>query len=201
MGLLELFLEAGNLKKLKRTGWLLRGVPTPESIADHSFRTALITLFLADELRDGGVEIDVERALRMALLHDLGEARITDVPLPAQRYFDKVEGERGALKELFGKIERAGEYTALFEEYEGGSTLEGKLVRFADKLEMLLQAYEYERTGFRDLDEFWKVVEDLRASGFYPYFGDLVEGLVERRKELHRDWADRDAATSNLRKG
>ncbi|WP_367883306.1 HD domain-containing protein [Thermococcus peptonophilus] len=41
-----LFVELGNLKKLKRTGWVLRGgVSNPESIADHSFRTALITLF------------------------------------------------------------------------------------------------------------------------------------------------------------
>ncbi|WP_297435176.1 HD family hydrolase [Thermococcus sp.] len=199
MGFLELFLEAGNLKKLRRTGWILRGVPIPESIADHSFRAALITLFLADELRDGGVEIDTERALRMALLHDLGEARITDVPLPAQRYFDKAGGEE-ALKGLFDKIEGAGRYMALFEEYSGGSTPEGKLVRFADKLEMLLQAYEYERTGFRGLDEFWKVAEDLRASEFYPYFRDLVEGLVERRKELYYDRTNRDATTPDLKK-
>ncbi len=182
MGLLELFLETGNLKRLRRTGWLLHGVPNPESIADHSFRTALITLFLADELRERGVVINVERALKIAILHDLGEARITDIPLPARWYLDKTAGERRALKELFGGIGKAGEYLQFFDEYVEGSTPEGRLVRFADKLEMLIQACEYEKAGFTGLDEFWDAAEDIKASEFYPQFRGLVEELVSLRK-------------------
>ncbi|WP_010478525.1 HD domain-containing protein [Thermococcus zilligii] len=176
MELLELFLEAGNLKKLRRTGWLLRGIPNPESIADHSFRTALITLFLGEELRRRGVDLDLERALKIALIHDLGEARITDIPLPAQGYFNKVEGERKALAEMVGS-----EYLALFDEYEQESTPEGKLVKFADRLEMLLQALEYEKAGFRGLEEFWKTAEKLKESELYEYFGGLVEKLTSLR--------------------
>jgi putative hydrolase of HD superfamily len=181
MPLLDLFFEAGNLKKLKRTGWLLRGVPVPESIADHSFRTALITMLLGDKLRKEGVEIDVERAVKIALIHDLGEARITDIPLPAQRYFDKVEGERRAISEMLGE-NGLGEYAQLFDEYENESTLEGRLVRFTDRLEMLIQAIEYEESGFKNLDEFWEALDGLRGSEFYPYFKDIVEGLERRRK-------------------
>lgn len=183
MGLLGLFLEAGNLKRLKRSGWLLRGVPDPESIADHSFRTALMTLFLAEELRDRGIEIDVEKALKLALLHDLAEARITDIPLPAQKYFDKAGGEVRALEEMLEPTGRAEEYVELFLEYENESTLEGKLVKFADRLEMLIQAYEYEKAGFKNLDEFWEVAEKLRESELYRHFGQLVEGILKLRKQ------------------
>ena len=183
MSLLELFLEAGSLKKLPRTGWLLRGVINPESIADHSFRTALIVLFLADELRAKGVEIDTEKAIRMAILHDLAEARITDVPLTAQRYLDKGKGEREALMEMLSSIDR-GDLLGLFDEYENETSIEGKLVKFADRLEMLIQAYEYEKAGFRNLDEFWGAVEKLRENEFYEYFGGLIERLVGLRGKV-----------------
>ncbi len=183
--MLELFLELGNLKRLPRTGWLLRGIPNPESVAEHSYRVALITMFLADELKARGVEIDVERALKIALLHDVGEARITDIPMPAQKYFDKAEGEVKALQDMLKVTGREKEYLSLFREYEEELTLEGKLVEFADRFEMLLQAFEYENAGFSNLDEFWKTVEKLRKSELYGYFRELVEGLVERRKKLH----------------
>jgi len=184
MSLLDIFIEAGNLKKLPRTGWLLRGVSNPESIADHSYRVALITLFLADELKARGVEIDVERALKIAVLHDLAEARVTDIPLTAQYYLDKGRAEKKAAMELFVKTSNPKEYFRLWREYEEGLSLEGRLVKFADKLEMLVQALEYEKAGFRDLDEFWGALESLRESEFYEHFRDIVEELAKRKKEL-----------------
>ncbi len=182
MSLIELFLEAGNLKRLPRTGWLLRGIKNPESIADHSFRTALITLFLADELKSKGVEVNIEKAIKMALLHDLAEARITDVPLTAQEYLNKAAGEREALQEMLPLICRQ-DLLELFDEYENETTLEGKLVKFADRLEMLVQTLEYERTGFQNLDEFWGAVEKLRESELYDELGYLVKELLKLRKQ------------------
>ncbi|WP_297417160.1 HD family hydrolase [Thermococcus sp.] len=181
MSLIELFLEAGNLKRLPRTGWLLRGIKNPESIADHSFRTALITLFLADELKSKGVEVNIEKAIKMTLLHDLAEARITDVPLTAQEYLNKATGEREALQEMLSPVGRR-DLLDLFDEYENETTLEGKLVKFADRLEMLVQTLEYERTGFQNLDEFWGAVEKLRESELYDELGYLVEELLKLRK-------------------
>ncbi|GAB6101596.1 HD family hydrolase [Thermococcus atlanticus] len=185
--MLSLFLEAGSLKKLPRTGWLLGGVPYPESIADHSFRTAFITLFLADKLKARGVEVNVERALKIALLHDIGEARITDIPKTAQHYIDKGKAEKKAVMEMFLKTPDPGGYFRLWREYEEELSLEGRLVKFADKLEMLIQAYEYERAGFKNLDGFWSALEKLRKSEFYGYFRELVDELVERREKLRRD--------------
>ncbi|ASJ14715.1 HD domain-containing protein [Thermococcus radiotolerans] len=183
MSLLNLFIEAGNLKKLPRTGWLLRGVSNPESIADHSYRVALITLFLADELRAKGVEIDVERALKIAVLHDLAEARLTDIPLTAQYYLDKGKAEKKAAMELFIRTPNPREYFRLWREYEEGLSLEGRLVKFADKLEMLVQALEYEKAGFRDLHEFWGALDSLRESEFYEHFREVVEELAGLRKQ------------------
>lgn len=179
--MLGLLLEIGNLKRLPRTGWLLRGVPNPELIAAHCYRVAMITLFLADELKGRGVEIDVEKALKIALLHDAGEGRITDIPLPAQRYFDKAASETNALREMLEPTGRAEEYLKLFLEYKEESSLEGRLVKFADRLEMLIQALEYERTGFKNLDEFWKTLDTLRESEFYIHFRELVDGLERLR--------------------
>ncbi|WP_099212118.1 HD domain-containing protein [Thermococcus henrietii] len=184
--MLDLLIELGNLKRLPRTGWLLRGVPNPESVAEHSYRVALITLFLADELKAKGVEIDVEKALKIALLHDVGEARITDIPKTAQYYLDKGKAEKKAVMELLLSSPKPKEYFKLWREYEEETSTEGKLVKFADRLEMLIQAYEYEKAGFRNLDEFWGTLEKLRESEFYNYFRELVEGLVEMRENLHR---------------
>ncbi len=86
--LIGLFLEASALKRMPRTGWLLRGVPHVESVADHSYSAALVALALADILCAGGgpeCEIDLERVLLIALLHDLAEVRLTDLPLAALR--------------------------------------------------------------------------------------------------------------------
>jgi len=85
---------------------------------------------------------------------------------------------------------RAEEYLALFREYEDELSLEGKLVKFVDRLEMVVQAFEYERIGIRNLDEFWGVVEKLRESELYEYFKDIVEGLVEMREKLFHESSD-----------
>ena len=72
-GLAELARLAGALKRVRRRGWVLRGVTEPESVADHSFRTALLALVLArDDSFDRG------RCVAMALVHDLAEAVVGD---------------------------------------------------------------------------------------------------------------------------
>jgi putative hydrolase of HD superfamily len=62
--------------------------------------------------------------------------------------------------------------------------LEGRLVRFADKLEMLIQAYEYEKSGIQNLEEFWKALEYLKQSEFYDYFKELIDELELLKKEI-----------------
>ena len=84
--LIALFLETLTLKRMPRTGWLTRGVPHVESVADHSFGVAFVALALCDALQaaaDPPQALDREKTLTMALLHDLAEVRLTDLPTSA----------------------------------------------------------------------------------------------------------------------
>ena len=75
--------EVGQLKRVKRSGWWIAGIENPESVAEHSFRTAVIAYLLAE--MEGA---DTERATFMALFHDAGETRTNDLHRIARRYVD-----------------------------------------------------------------------------------------------------------------
>jgi len=72
------------LADLPRTGWVLRGVSDPASIADHSFSVCVVSSLLVDMIRARGEKVDGEKTLRMALIHDAAEAQTGDVPLPSK---------------------------------------------------------------------------------------------------------------------
>ena len=174
------------LKTVPRIGWLLRGVRDVESVAAHSFGVAFIAMLLADRARARKIPVDVERVLRMALLHDLTETRTGDLPSTIKRYFEpstlKAADEK-IVKEIFAGIGSLGEiYFELWQDYEDRASLEARLVKAADKLDLLLQAYEYEMGGAQSLQEFWESAdEDFAALGIEDLIDDLVEVLKERR--------------------
>lgn len=175
--------ELQRLKVVPRTGWLLRGVRDVESVADHSYGVALIAMLLADLAQAQGFEPDVEKVLRMALLHDLTEARTGDLPNTIKRHFDKkslsAADESIADEMLLGLGALGEEYQLLWREYEERETLEARIVKAADKLDLLLQAREYEKGGARNLNEFWENSEtdfsDLKID-------ELIAVLVEYLK-------------------
>jgi putative hydrolases of HD superfamily len=145
-GLIDFIEEAGKLKRIPRTGWIESGVPDPESVADHSFRVALITLVLADERR-----LDSLKAVRMALIHDLAEAETGDLT-PTQKEADPdvlKRDEAEAMVKLLDKLPAPirGTYISAWREFSQASTEEACLVRDADKLEMVMQASEYQHDG------------------------------------------------------
>ncbi|MCX2728334.1 HD domain-containing protein [Thermomicrobium sp. 4228-Ro] len=161
-GWLRFFRLVGRLKTLRRQGWVDRGVRVPESVADHSFRLALMAWLLAQE-RPG---LDAERAALLALAHDVAEALAGDrTPFDAalragaerERLFrqrpvydpeseaKKAAAERAALQELAATLPGSvgTELVTAWEEYEAGQTAEARFVRQLDKLETVLQAFEY----------------------------------------------------------
>ncbi|MDD2624125.1 MAG: HD domain-containing protein [Candidatus Riflebacteria bacterium] len=73
------------LKKLRRTGWQLRGIRDGESIDDHCFGVVLLTHLLASEITTP--QINKEKAVAMAIIHELGETRIGDIPYTTLKYF------------------------------------------------------------------------------------------------------------------
>ncbi len=151
------------LADLPRTGWLMRGVRPCESIADHSFGVALVTMLLVDGERARGGSVDGERALRMALVHDAPEAKLGDVPMPV-----KSPALDRALSDVEAALVRAllgDEAAALWSELERAESVEARIVRVADKAHMLLKALVYEQQGRGRLDEFWSNAKTFDARG------------------------------------
>ncbi len=155
--------QANLLKRLPRTGWLLAGVPQPESIADHSFGVGVLALFLAEWVNQDpageGLErpLDVGRVVILALLHDLAESELTDLPKRASQLIGgeaKHRAEKRALERLLAPLPGGAGYQGLWAEYDAGSSPEARLVKDADKLEMVHQAIQYARQGVQGLDEF-----------------------------------------------
>lgn len=186
--LLKFMEQVGRMKVLPRTGWLLRGLKHPESIADHSYRMSLLAMVLSDLLIEQGMAIDVARVMRMALLHDVAESQTGDIPYPAMRYIPdavKEAAEREALEDLTEGFHELGRfYVELWEEYEQAATLESQIVKVADKLELLIQTFEYEKVGFQSLDDFWENLLNYRLFQDYPLVQEMVTLLAERRLAL-----------------
>ncbi|NLE77061.1 MAG: HD domain-containing protein [Chloroflexi bacterium] len=179
---LQFLMTANRLKLLQRQGWAMRGVPQPENVAAHSHGMALVALALAESC---GQALDREKVLTMALLHDLAEATLTDIPEPAVRLLEsgaKQRAEEQAMDQLLGGLPGGQRLRSLWQEFEEASSPEGRLVRDADRLELMLQAYAYEKAGQRSLDEFW---ETMAANHWnYPISETLFAGLCAWREQL-----------------
>jgi 5'-deoxynucleotidase YfbR-like HD superfamily hydrolase len=188
-GLIALLSELMRLKAVPRIGWLLRGVRDVESVAAHSFGVTFIAMLLADRAKLRGRQVDIERLLRMALIHDLTEARTGDLPSTIKRYFDestlKPVEERAAQEMLMELGPLGDSYLELFRDYERRESLESRLVKAADKLDLLLQASEYEKGGAQGLQEFWDSAEDEFAGlGVDDLIEDLLVVLRKDRTQI-----------------
>lgn len=175
--IMSFFKDAGRLKSIPRSGWVKKEIPEPESVADHSFRTTLIAMVISD------IEgLDTQKAMRMALLHDLAEVIIGD-PLPEERSKEAIDlREEAAMETLFEKLpeKQRSLYRETWQDFRRGASAEARLVREVDILERLLQAFEYEKEGIRGLEEFW---DDHIKGGTYT--AGLFDQLLEM-KALNR---------------
>lgn len=194
--LLDFFIEVGQLKRIKRSGWVLRGVNNSESIADHSFRLALIAWFLGKKKK-----LDIKKIIKMALLHDLCEIYAGDTtpydkilfnnktllidkkkrrklfadwPRFSQKekkefFNEKYKKETQALKKLTTKlaVDLREEIRHLWRDYENGLTKEGRFVRQVDRIENLLQAFEYKKED-----------KALPIRAFYVQIKELVDDPI-----------------------
>jgi len=180
-------LRCGGLKTEKRTGWIHAGVAAPESVADHSHRAALIALLaarhaegapdarhaalvalvhdLAESLTGDIVpeERQRERARAGAAAVSGASAASAAGAAAAGRVVGREEKaalEAAAMAALRAELAPHGEedtFGALWREYEAHATPAARLVKDADKLEMLLQALEYERAQpALDLSQFYE---------------------------------------------
>ena len=175
-----LYTHLATLKLLPRIGWLQRGVAHPESIAEHTFGVATLALLVGDSVPG----LDRGKLLAIALLHDLAEALLGDLPASARRLIGaeaKHAAERRAVGELFAALPNCEEYLALWDEYANGASPEARLVKGLDRIEMLAQALDYERAGSHNMAEFWEN-GDASWGDEFPALRALASELFERRR-------------------
>ena len=148
--------HAEALKDEPRKGWQKTVKGRVESVADHSFAVALLALYEGE--RRG---YDMEKILKLALIHDLEEAIVGDLTLrdKAHRGATRVQKDRErAIRELLSKLPAKSRpaYFRLWTDLRERRSKESRLVHQLDKVEMAFQAKEYgKRTGQRKIRDFY----------------------------------------------
>ncbi len=142
------------LRDIPRSGWISCGIKLSEveSVAEHTLDTAVISMLLIDLFRKNGFEIDGEKILRAALIHDLEESILTDIPYPCKKYIpDLDKAKEKIVKEIFSNvnvnikdIEGKYKYLELWKEKKKGS-IEGDIVEISDLLSMIYEHAELRR--------------------------------------------------------
>ena len=197
--MIDFLLKIGRLKRYPRTGWIVSGVNLAEieTVGAHSFRTALIALILTmmeKELSED--EIDIKKVLEIALLHDFSEAVLQDIDRRVISYFGeefkrlKKQAEKRAVAEIISTmgdcvgIKRL--FSEVIEDYMLGKSKESKIVEVADRLEVLVQAFEYEQHGYpkKLFEDFWNnIVKEVENSGIKSANKLLEELLMLRNRK------------------
>jgi putative hydrolase of HD superfamily len=183
--LLRLVSRLERLEALPRTGWIVCGVQHPESIAAHLYMVSVISLWLADRIDE---PVDTARMLRIALAHDAGEAMVTDLPAPVKNALGReatARAERDAVDALFADSDD--DWTDAFHDYERRSSLEARLVKAADRIQMLAKALQYHHQRRGDVRRFF----DDPPHSEIP----LVDTIFD---ELHRRFHDDDWFPADL---
>lgn len=136
--------EAGHLKNLPRSGWLLLGIRHPESVAEHSYRVGVIGIVLA------AIEgADPGQTAALCLMHDVHETRIGDVPSVGRSYVTTSKPQAVTSHQTSGMPDGVAKVLQdLTGEYEDTETIESKVAHDADKIETLIQAREYAAQGY-----------------------------------------------------
>jgi len=140
--------EAGMLKRTPRSGFQFLGSGA-ESVAEHSFRTAVIGYALAN--LDG--DVDVGRVVQICLFHDLPEARTGDQNYVNKKYVQTDEAQ--AVEDLARTLPFGEHYRQLLQEFNGKQSREAQLAHDADQLEMILALKEYKDLGNRYADQWY----------------------------------------------
>ncbi|XP_074368695.1 uncharacterized protein LOC141708804 isoform X2 [Apium graveolens] len=159
------------LKTTKRAGWVKRGIQDPESIGDHMYRMGLMALISSDM-----PGINRDKCIKMAIVHDIAEAIVGDItPSDGVPKEEKSRREQEALDhmcKLLGGGPRAKEIHELWREYEEASSEEAKVVKDFDKVEMILQALEYETGSKVVLTPYMQIKAEIWMSFFSQLQGN-----------------------------
>ncbi len=203
--ILNFLIDVGRLKKVKRKGWVIRGIEDPETIAAHTFRMTIMAWILSCKGK-----LNTNKILKMSLIHDLcevcaGDTTPYDKILPRdkkqwkeifnnwprlskkkkERFFlEKYKKEDKALKKLIKKLppDLRKEIKGLWNAYERGLTKEGRFVRQVDRIENLLQALEYWKGGDKfAIEPWWIQIEELVDDPVLLEFMEILDQKFHKK--------------------
>lgn len=204
--IIKFFSEIGKLKGMPRRGWVIRDIKNPESIAEHTFRVAIMGWILADQKHG---KLNLEKIIKMALVHDLCEVYAGDTTpydsilpkdkkkrqqlmktwprfseaekkkLAEKKYKKEMAGLEKLIKDLRPKLRQ--EIKGLWLDYEKGLSPEGRFFKHADRIESFLQAEEYQRVHKSlPLKPYWIQAHELHDD---PTLLEFIENID---KEFHK---------------
>lgn len=190
---------------MKRRDWVIREIKNPESIADHSFRSAIMAWVLAERKHK---KLNLEKLLKIALIHDIcdiysGDITSYDSILPKNkkkrlellktwpRFSEKekkelakktYKKEKEGLEKLIANLptKLKSEMRRLWLDCENGSSPEGRFFKHADRIETFLQAVEYWKAHKKPAQKpFWIQAHELHDDPVLLEFIDQID------KEFH----------------
>ena len=185
--ILKVFLTLQWAKELPRQGFIALGFKRNEadSVASHSWTTAMITYMFAVEMKKNGQKVNVDKAVKMALFHDMAETIVGDVGTfvkgMAKGAFAPIEEE--GLKWLVADLPSRKEIIELVEEYMKRKTPEARLVKVADNLDALAQA-----KGVPAAASALKYFKEVYHITKIPWHKTAVEMILKDEVEPERSW-------------
>ena len=168
--LVEFLFEVGMLKRTPRSGWQFLGSGS-ETVAEHVFRVAMIA-FVLGRLDDS---VDADHVVKLALVHDLPEARTGDLNYVNQKYV--TADEERAAADMSAGLPFADELRGLLAEYRAEETPESIVAHDADQLEMLLELKEQVDKGVPGASDWTPfVLRRLRTENAQSLAQRILEG-------------------------
>lgn len=173
------------LKKLLRHSWLSDG--RRESVAEHTWRMAMMAMTLADVMEE---KIDLAKVVKMVLVHDVAEILAGDVVWFKDTVKEKYQKEKAALEKLTQELPNklSTEFTQLWQEFEERKTYDAKFAVALDKLEVLIQHNQASLDTWEDIEfeiNYWYAYDEVKFSKVLTQFRDLV--LLETIEKIEND--------------
>lgn len=156
---LEFLFELGSLRNMPRA-WVQYGIVNPASNLEHTLRVVFLALLIARREKKG----DEAKIMKMALIHDIPESRTGD-----HNYLQKVYVEANEDKAIHDIVEDTAfsDFETLFHEYEERKTIEAKIVKDADNLDVDMEMKEFEEIGSNLTDKWEPTRRIVREEKFY----------------------------------
>lgn len=183
------------IKQEHRIGWAMRSAcddkvlhPHPnESVAAHQWGVAYLVVVLSrtQQFKEELPGFDALKALEMALLHDVPEAKVGDItPRCGISPEVKHELEREAFSEMFGPMPESlnKDMHSIYEMYEERQCAESKFVKDCDKLDFILTSFLLERQGFTGFSEFY--TNSVKEGFSTKLAEDFAEAITKKRAKL-----------------